>query len=474
MLFNSVEFLFFLPVVFGIYWLVLRKRESRNLFLLAASYVFYGWWDVTFLFLIFLTSVSSFFSGLYIGRSTGETGKRIMLWSNVVLNIGILCVYKYFNFFSSGFASLMSAVGWEVDAVTLQLILPVGISFYTFQALSYVIDVKRGHIGATTDFISFMAFISFFPQLVAGPIERATNLLPQFLSQRVFNYEKAVAGMRLILWGLFKKMVVADNCAPVVDSIFGNFADAGTVNLWVGAFLFTIQIYCDFSGYSDIAVGVARLFSIDLMRNFQLPYFSKDINEFWKRWHISLTSWFRDYIYIPLGGNRQGKWKRVRNTVIVFLTSGLWHGANYTFIVWGGYHALLYIPSVFRSKKKVASTANSTPGVIKPVMMMGFTFMLVMIGWIIFRASTISEACDYIRLMFTPVHANVIEGKRAICWSLIMLAGEWAGRKYESPVDLFSRGIGRNTSVRWGLYVALFLVELLLSGTAEQFIYFQF
>ena len=280
--------------------------------------------------------------------------------------------------------------------------------------------------------------------------------------------------MRLILWGLFKKMVVADNCAPVVDSIFSNYTGVGTLNLWIGAFLFTIQIYCDFSGYSDIAVGVARLFSIDLMRNFRLPYFSKDINEFWKRWHISLTSWFRDYIYIPLGGNRQGKWKRVRNTVIVFLTSGLWHGANYTFIVWGGYHALLYIPSVFRTKKKVASTVNTTPGPVRPVLMMGLTFLLVMIGWIIFRASTLSEACDYIRLMFTSAHASAIEGKRAICWSLIMLASEWSARNYESPVDLFARGPGRYAPVRWSFYVILFLVELVLSGSAAQFIYFQF
>lgn len=474
MLFNSVEFLFFLPVVFVIYWLALRKRESRNMFLLAASYVFYGWWDVTFLLLIFLTSVSSFFSGLYIGRSVRESVRRTILWSNIALNIGILCIYKYFNFFSSSFASLMSVVGWEVDAVTLQLILPVGISFYTFQALSYVIDVKSRRIEPTTDFVSFMAFISFFPQLVAGPIERATNLLPQFLSQRGFNYEKAVAGMHLILWGLFKKMVVADNCAPVVDSIFSGYAEAGTVNLWIGAFLFTIQIYCDFSGYSDIAVGVARLFSIDLMRNFRLPYFSKDINEFWKRWHISLTSWFRDYIYIPLGGNRHGKWKRVRNTVIVFLTSGLWHGANYTFIAWGGYHALLYMPSVFRSKRKGDLPANATPGLIRPVLMMGLTFLLVMIGWIIFRASTLPEACDYIRLMFTSAHASEIEGKRALCWSVILLLSEWIGRNHESPVDLFARGVGRYAPVRWSLYVILFLVELVLSGSAEQFIYFQF
>lgn len=474
MLFNSIEFLFFLPVVFLLHWLLFKSRESRNIFLIIASYIFYGWWNPVFLLLIFITSVSSYASGLLVGLSSRKCIRQIALWGNVVLNLGILCTYKYFNFFSASFSAMMKSIGWEVDSITLDLILPVGISFYTFQALSYVIDVKRNQISATRDFFAFMAFISFFPQLVAGPIERATNLLPQFLRNRNFDYAKGVEGMRLILWGLFKKMVIADNCAPMADKIFDGYLDAGCLNLWIGAFLFTIQIYCDFSGYSDIARGVARLFGVELMHNFRLPYFSSDIKEFWSKWHISLTSWFRDYVYIPLGGNRKGKWKRIRNTVIVFLTSGLWHGANFTFIAWGGYHALLYLPTMLRNKKPKAEK-RKTP-ILKSVLTMGITFLLVMIGWILFRARHLSEAFDYIRLMFTAPVSPVGEliGKRAVIWCFVLLIAEWIGRGYETPVDLFSKGVGRFVPVRWSLYIVLFLIVLIFSGNTEQFIYFQF
>ncbi|MDE6682020.1 MAG: MBOAT family protein, partial [Muribaculaceae bacterium] len=446
---------------------------SRNIFLLIASYIFYGWWSPVFLILIFITSVSSFASGLMVEQSSREWVRKVWLWGNVALNLGILCTYKYFNFFSASFVSMMKSIGWEVDSITLDLILPVGISFYTFQALSYVIDVKRKQIRATRDFFAFMAFISFFPQLVAGPIERATNLLPQFLRNRRFDYGKGVEGMRLILWGLFKKMVIADNCAPMADKIFEGFQNVGSLNLWIGAFLFTIQIYCDFSGYSDIARGVARLFGVELMHNFRLPYFSKDIKEFWQKWHISLTSWFRDYLYIPLGGNRKGKWKRIRNTVIVFLTSGLWHGANFTFIAWGGYHAILYLPSMI-AKKKGGNGDNRHRGYIRSVLAMGITFLLVMIGWILFRARHISEAFEYIRMMFAGLPSGEVMGKRAVAWCLFLLIAEWIGRRNETPVDLFSKGLGRFTAIRWSLYLILFLVILVFSGNTEQFIYFQF
>ena len=473
MLFYSSEFLFFLPVVFLLHWLLFKSRESRNIFLIVASYLFYGWWNPIFLLLIFITSVSSFASGLIVERSAKRLIRQTTLWGNVVLNLGILCVYKYFNFFSVSFARMMAGVGWEVDSITLDLILPVGISFYTFQALSYVIDVKRRQITATPDFFAFMAFISFFPQLVAGPIERATNLLPQFLRNRRFDYAKGVEGLRLILWGLFKKMVIADNCAPMVDKIFENYQSVGALNLWIGAFLFTIQIYCDFSGYSDIARGVARLFGVELMHNFRLPYFSKNIKEFWQKWHISLTSWFRDYLYIPLGGNRKGKWKRIRNTVIVFLTSGLWHGANFTFIAWGGYHALLYLPSML-GKKREDKESVGMQAYAKSVFAMGLTFLLVMIGWILFRAKHLKEAFGYIGLMFTAPPVGEVMGKRAVGWCILLLIAEWIGRRYESPVDLFSKGIGVYAPVRWSLYLILFLTVLIFSGNTEQFIYFQF
>ena len=340
MSFNSIEYLFFLPTVFLLYWLVFKKRNMQNVLLVVASYVFYAAWDWRCLFLITLTSFCSFASGLLFAKNAGWG--RVIYVANFILNIGILCVFKYLNFLGDSFAHLLTNVGLQADWVTLDIILPVGISFYTFQALSYTIDVYKGKIAPTTDFFAFFAFISFFPQLVAGPIERASNLLPQFLSERRFDYAVVVDGMRQILWGLFKKMVVADNCAMVVNIVFADYERYDGATLMLGAVLFAFQIYGDFSGYSDIAIGSAKLFGIRLMQNFNYPYFSRDIAEFWRRWHISLTTWFRDYVYIPLGGSRCGRWITIRNTFIIFLISGLWHGANWTYVCWGVYHALLF------------------------------------------------------------------------------------------------------------------------------------
>lgn len=471
MLFNSIEFLVFLPVVFLLYWKALRSRQARNLLLIAASYLFYGWWDVRFLGLIFLTTVCSYLSGLGIGSARRLGVKRLLLWGNVLLNLGILGLFKYFNFFAASFASMMRAVGWEVDSVTLDLILPVGISFYTFQALSYSIDVYRGQLHPTRDFAAFTVFISFFPQLVAGPIERATNLLPQFLSPRKFDYPRALSGMKLILWGLFKKMVVADNAAREVNRIFGDIDGAGSLNLWVGAFLFTLQIYGDFSGYSDIAIGVARLFGVELMRNFRLPYFAKSIHDFWGRWHISLTSWFRDYVYIPLGGNRKGRLATARNVMIVFLTSGLWHGANLTFVAWGAYHGLLSLPHIFMKRTDRQGHTRTFPLYFRETLMMGVTFLLVLIGWILFRAATMGEAVEYIRLMFSGVASTHMMGKTALCFGAIMLGLEWLSRRHETPFS-FERVSHR--WVRWGVYLLVVMVIVAFSGDTEQFIYFQF
>lgn len=333
MLFNSFAFLLYLPIVFLLYWFVFKKLRFQNAFIVVASYIFYGWWDWRFLILIAITTFFSYLSGIFIDRSDKKSVKKIVLTANIVLNLCILATFKYFNFFVENLQSLLSPLGLTLDNVTVSLILPVGISFYTFQALSYSIDVYRNKIEATRNIVAFFAFISFFPQLVAGPIERATNLLPQFLKQRNFNYASAVDGCRQILWGLFKKMVIADNCAIVVNSVFADYESYGGLNLWLAAFFFTFQIYGDFSGYSDVAIGTAKLFGINLMRNFNLPYFSRDIAEFWRKWHISLTIWFRDYIYIPLGGSRCKKSKIVRNTFIIFLVSGFWHGAEWTFVV---------------------------------------------------------------------------------------------------------------------------------------------
>lgn len=334
MSFNSIEYLFFLPIVFLLYWLVFKSVKLQNLFLVVVSYIFYGWWDWRFLILIALTSICSFLTGIYIGKQRGYG--RVYAAFNIIVNIFILGVFKYYNFFAENMQSLLSTIGVNADFATLRIILPVGISFYTFQALSYTIDVYRGKITATHDIVSFFAYICFFPQLVAGPIERASNLLPQMSSKRIFNYSQAVDGIEQVVWGLFKKMVIADNCAKYVNVVWSDYANQNSWTLISGGIFFSFQIYGDFSGYSDIAIGSAKLFGIRLMRNFRLPYFSLSIPDFWKRWHISLNTWFVDYLYIPLGGSRCSKWKWFRNTIIIFIVSGLWHGANWTFIFWGG------------------------------------------------------------------------------------------------------------------------------------------
>lgn len=477
MLFNSIEFLLFLPVVFLLYWLAARSLRQRNVLLLAASYFFYGWWDWRFLLLIVAVTAVSYFSGLLLRRyDSRRAARRWVVAAVATVCLGTLALFKYFNFFAAGFSRLLALAGMTADTVTLDLILPVGISFYTFQALGYTIDVYRRKLPAATDPLPFFVFISFFPQLVAGPIERATNLIPQFMTDRRFSYDEAATGMKLILWGLFKKMVVADNAAAVVNQIFAGYQDVGTLNLWIGAVLFSFQIYGDFSGYSDIAIGTARLFGVKLMRNFRLPYFSRDIAEFWRRWHISLNTWFVDYLYIPLGGNRHGRLKTIRNTMAIFLTSGLWHGANLTFVAWGGYHVLLFVPLLIAGKsKRFASAPIDARPTIRETLMMGMTFMLVVIGWVIFRADTLQQAVGYISLMFShPSSGAAVMGKLPLLWAALMLAAEWFSRGREAPVCLPSRGVFRYAAARWTVYVSLFLVTLVFAGQQADFIYFKF
>lgn len=329
MLFNSIDFAIFLPVVFVLYWFVInRNLKLQNLLIVAASYLFYGWWDWRFLLLILFSTVVDYLIGLGLKREKNQTKRKVLLWLSILVNLGFLGFFKYYNFFLENFVSAFSFLGTQLSASSLDIILPVGISFYTFQTLSYSIDVYKQRLEPTSDFIAFSAFVSFFPQLVAGPIERAVHLLPQFYTKRTFDYLKAVGGMRQILWGLFKKIVIADNCAMYANTIFNNSEAYSGSALVLGALFFAFQIYCDFSGYSDIAIGTSRLFGFDLMRNFAFPYFSRDMAEFWRRWHISLSTWFRDYLYIPLGGSRGGTWMKVRNTFIIFIVSGFWHGAN--------------------------------------------------------------------------------------------------------------------------------------------------
>ena len=483
MIFNSIQFAIFLPVVFLLYWFVFDKWMSKsphqlklqNAFVLVASYVFYGWWDWRFLILIAFTSLTSYLSGILMRE--GEKRRNLaVMWVNIAVNIGILGTFKYYDFFANEFASLF---GLESERLLLHLILPVGISFYTFQSLSYSIDIYRQKMQPTRDVVAFFAYIAFFPQLVAGPIERATHLLPQFLQRRHFDRQTAIDGARQILWGLFKKMVVADTCATYVDMAFGEPA-AGSVKL-LGAIFFTFQIYGDFSGYSDIAIGTAKLFGISLMRNFDNPYFSRNIAEFWRRWHISLTSWFRDYVYIPLGGNRGSMWKVVRNTFVVFTCSGLWHGANWTFLAWGLYHALLFTPLIIhgknRKKPEVVAAGRLLPNV-KELGQMTFTFLLVVIGWILFRTTGIPSAMGYFQSMLS---AETLTGfykffTHPSAWPMnlyiiVMLIVEWANRSRQHGLDI--RGL-RPAWLRWLIYYTILVVILLFGAESTNFIYFQF
>ena len=485
MLFNSIEFAVFLPIVFLLYWFVFdrpiakSKHQLRlqNAFVVVASYVFYGWWDWRFLLLIAITSFCSWGSGLLIDRA--ETRKEAKTWAtlNIVLNLGILAVFKYYDFFVAEFASLFHV---SSEGLLLKVILPVGISFYTFQALSYSIDVYRGKMEPTKDIIAFFAFISFFPQLVAGPIERATNLLPQFQRRREFDYDTAVDGMRQILWGLFKKMVVADNCAVYVDQVFSTYTEQSGSTLLLAAILFTFQIYGDFSGYSDIAIGTAKLFGIKLMRNFNVPYFSRDIAEFWRRWHISLTTWFRDYVYIPLGGSRVSKAKVVRNTFVIFLVSGFWHGANWTFIAWGAYHAILFLPLILTGKNRKytnqVAEGRQFP-TLKEAGQMLLTFFLVVIGWIIFRAESIGQAWRYLcgicdkSLFVVPWLMNKHYYLPILFSIMILVVVEWLQRGKGNALDLT---FIKQHWIKFSVYYLMIVVLFWFGGHAESFIYFQF
>lgn len=480
MLFNSLEFIIFLPIAFFVYWFLNKSLRLQNLWVVIISYIFYGWWNWRFLILIALTTFCSYSSGLLLEQYNGRRNiQKLISASNIVLNLSILGVFKYYNFFAENLKVLFEIFGFHLDWATLHILLPVGISFYTFQALSYTIDVYQGKLKATKDIIAFYAFISFFPQLVAGPIERATNLLPQFFKKRRFDYKQAVDGSRQILWGFLKKVVIADNCASTLIPIWDNYDQMNGIALLIGGLLFTFQIYGDFSGYSDIAIGTARLFGINLMKNFNFPYFSRSIPEFWRRWHISLMTWFRDYVYFPLGGSRCSKAKIIRNVFVIWGISGLWHGANWTFICWGLYHGtLLAFYNLFNVNTKynhVVAYGKFFPS-IKELMQMIITFMLAVVGWIIFRAENISQAGMYIYRMFT----SPFEGKSVpsisytFAFIIILMISEWIQRDKDFALQINHKGIFRYRPVRWLLYMTLLFVILVFGGSQSQFIYFQF
>ena len=482
MLFNTIDFAVFLPIIFILYWFVAnRNLKFQNFLLVVASYVFYGWWDWRFLSLILFSTLVDFAIGRQLEKEEREIKRKMILWISIIVNIGVLGFFKYYNFFLNNFVDAFSFFGTEIKANSLHIILPVGISFYTFQTLSYTIDVYRRKLEPTKDFIAFTAFVSFFPQLVAGPIERATHFLPQFYKKRAFDYTKAVDGMRQILWGLFKKIVIADNCAEYANLIFNQSDNFSGGSLILGALFFTFQIYGDFSGYSDIAIGTSRLFGFDLKQNFNFPYFSRDIAEFWRRWHISLSTWFRDYLYIPLGGSRGGTWKKVRNTFIIFIVSGLWHGANWTFIIWGALNAVYFLPLLLTKKNRnnldVVAQGRLIPS-IKDISSMLLTFGLTVFAWIFFRAENLSHALSYISGIGRNngigiaefIQTDALQKLILLLFVIFFLFFEWIYRDRQYGFQI----AGTNKYIAWGLYLFLYSSCLLFGGSEAEFIYFQF
>jgi alginate O-acetyltransferase complex protein AlgI len=482
MLFNSKSFALFLPVVFTLYWFVARGNlRLQNIILLISSYFFYACWDFRFLFLLIFSTLLDYYTGIKMHEAGNEAMKKFWFWLSICVNLGFLGVFKYYNFFASSFAEGLSQLGFRPDFWTLQVILPVGISFYTFHGLSYVIDIYKNRIVPERNFIDYSVFVSFFPLLVAGPIERATHLLPQIKRERQFHYSRAADGLRQILWGLFKKIVIADNCAEYANIIFNNSGSYSGSTLVLGALFFTFQIYCDFSGYSDIALGTARLFGIDLLRNFAFPYFSRDIAEFWRRWHISLSTWFRDYLYIPLGGSKGGTWMKIRNTLIIFLVSGFWHGANWTFIIWGLLNAIYIMPSIIfntnRANLDIVARGRYLP-TAKEFFSIVLTFSLTVLAWIFFRAESVTHALSYISGIFSgslfsiPEFPGMTRAKLILVITALFMLIEWLGR--EQQFAIATLGVKWNKPIRWAAYYCLIFSIFYFGGKEQQFIYFQF
>ena len=488
MLFNSLDFALFLPLVFIIYWALKNNLKYQNLFLLLASYFFYGWWDWRFLSLILFSTIVDYVLGIELEKSKLKTKRRILLIFSLVINLGFLGFFKYFNFFLDNFSQVFSVFGHEINSRSLNIILPVGISFYTFQTLSYTIDIYNKRLNANKDFFVFASYVSFFPQLVAGPIERATNLLPQFKTKRTFNYKSAVDGMRQILWGLFKKVVIADNCAIYSNLIFDDYSSYSGFSLLFGAILFAFQIYGDFSGYSDIAIGSSRLFGFNLMQNFNFPYFSRDVAEFWRRWHISLSTWFRDYLYIPIGGSKGTLNNKIRNVFIIFIVSGFWHGANWTFITWGGLNAIYFLPLLILNKnrkyKHLLFSNNKFPN-FKEFFQIVSTFILISISWIFFRSDDIYSAFEYIYLMISGFFykAGLIQildlfyfkiGWEFTLIFLFFIVFEWMGKETQYGIEKLFVNKRRNTRFLIYYLILIIVIWYSINGTEQDFIYFQF
>jgi alginate O-acetyltransferase complex protein AlgI len=471
-LFNSFEFLLFVPIVFVLYWFVFKPLRWQNVLVLVASYFFYGWWSWQFMVLLGISTFLDYLYGFSVA-SPNRKKARFFLWLSVINNLGILGVFKYYNFFATEFQQAVALIGWHTSPVLLHVAIPIGISFYTFHGMSYVFDIYREKQKPVKNFVDYAVFVSFFPLLVAGPIERANHLLPQIQKKRFFNYTQAVEGCRLIVWGLFKKVVIADSLAGIVDNIFNNYHDQNGVSLIIGAIGFSFQIYGDFSGYSDIALGTARLFGFELLSNFRYPYFSRDIAEFWRRWHISLSSWFRDYLYIPLGGSRQGKLKAVRNTFVIFLVSGFWHGASWNFIAWGFIHACAFLPLLLLDRNKIHASdvvaQNRLFPTGKELLQMGTTFTFVTFAWVFFRAKDMKESVGYLKgFFFNYKHPQDFFLYGNVFYYIIpLILGDWWLRRDERNLKVPKRG-------RAIIYILLGVLVLFYFGKKTNFIYFQF
>ena len=466
MLFNSIDFAIFLPIVFLLYWFVANKNlKLQNFLIVVASYVFYGWWDWRFLSLIFFSTIVDYLVGRGLAKQENTTKRKLLLLISITVNLGLLGFFKYYNFFLENFVKAFSFFGYSINPQNLNIILPVGISFYTFQTLSYSIDVYRRKLEPTKDFIAFMAFVSFFPQLVAGPIERATNLLPQFYKQRVFSYKSISYGIKLIIWGFFLKIVVADRVGIYVNAVYNNIEKHEGLTFIAATFLYAFQVYGDFAGYSSIAIGTAKLFGFSLMTNFNRPYFAASFGEFWKRWHISLSTWFRDYLYIPLGGNRVSKLRWIFNIFITFSISGLWHGADWTFLIWGALNGIFLIIELLLFKKRRKGFIN-----------IFITFLLINFSRIFFRSNNISDAFYIIKTIFTNPGSLFIGSGSGPLYSLfaisILLLVELKKEYFNS---VFSVSQIKNEFVRISIY-SILVILILYIGVFDksQFIYFQF
>lgn len=472
MLFNSIDFAIFLPIVFAIYWIFHRSIKVQNIILLVASYVFYGWWDWRFLILIFISSIVDYFVGLKLGSTEKEKNRKLLLAISLIVNLGLLAFFKYFDFFIDSFVNTFSLLGYSLNSSTLNIILPVGISFYTFQTLSYTIDLYRKKISPTNNLIDFLAFVSFFPQLVAGPIERAKNLLPQFQVKREFKESVAIDGVRQIAWGLFKKIAVADTLGIVVDRVFAAPYEMSFSMLLLGVIYFAFQVYADFSGYSDIALGTAKLFGFKLSINFRYPFFATNIAELWRRWHISLVTWIRDYVYYPLGGNKKGKLVSIRNILIVFLLSGLWHGASWHYVLWGGLNGLFFIPLILKDKTDLLKITGAVRQGFNKLGSMILTFFIFALLLVFFRAENIPYAISYLTHLFSFTSGETFVPAYFDLYLIVtLLIFDWIGRKHEHPLQV----LPNNRILRFLIYfLVVYLTLINIDSGTHEFIYFQF